>query len=70
MKDKLNKFVSKNPKATSAEILEVIYDDIINLKNQGKSWSNIMDEISFCGVFIGDTAFYRFIENKKKKPSN
>lgn len=51
MKDKLNKFVSKNPKATSAEILEVIYDDIINLKNQGKSWSNIMDEISFCGVF-------------------
>lgn len=57
--------MAENPKATNNEILEHIYDDMIKLKSQGKSWPNIMDEISYLGFCVNESQFYKFIKSKK-----
>jgi len=62
---KIKAFMAENPKATTNEVLDHIYDEIMQLKAQGKSWSNIMDEISYSGFYVGETPFYKFIKSKK-----
>lgn len=66
MLTKIKAFIAENPKATTNEVLEHIYDEIIQLKVQGKSWANIMDEISYSGFYVSETTFYKFIKSKKE----
>ncbi len=57
--------MAEHPKATTNELLDHIYDEIMELKKQGKSWSSIMDEISHSGFYVSETPFYKFIKSKK-----
>lgn len=62
---KIKSFMSEHPKATTNELLNHIYDEIMELKKQGKSWSSIMDEISHSGFYVSETPFYKFLKSKK-----
>ncbi|WP_413484822.1 hypothetical protein [Morganella psychrotolerans] len=65
MLKKIKLFIAEHQKATTNEVLDHIYDEIMELKKQGKSWSSIMDEISYSGFYVSETQFYKFIKSKK-----
>ncbi|MEY0670198.1 hypothetical protein AB7262_23620 [Escherichia coli] len=66
MKEKIKKFIEKKPKVTTEEILNHLYHDIMIQKAQGRSWSSIIDEISFSGIYVTEASFYKYVVNKNK----
>ncbi|MBG2712525.1 hypothetical protein ACNARK_17460 [Proteus sp. DFP240708] len=66
MKEKIKNFIEKKPKATTEDLLAHLYHDIMIQKAQGRSWSSIIDEISFSGVYISESSFYKHVVNKNK----
>ncbi|MEY0692142.1 hypothetical protein AB7309_22560, partial [Providencia manganoxydans] len=58
--------LKQEPKLTTEGILNLLYHDIMIQKAQGRSWSSIIDEISFSGIYVSEASFYKYVVNKNK----